>query len=73
MMMMIDKHDNDAFAGVMGEGLDTDLVGVVVAAVCIAILCVVIIAFSAYCCFRYNWGDGDTLCIEQHITNALQV
>ena len=36
----------------MAEALDTDLIGVVVAAVCIGILTIVIITFLVYCCFR---------------------
>ena len=53
-----DDDDDDAVcvSGVMAEALDTDLIGVVVAAVCIGILTIVIIGLLAYCCFRYAYS-----------------
>ena len=53
-----DDDDDDAVcvSGVMAESLDTDLIGVVVAAVCIGILTIVIIGLLAYCCFRYAYS-----------------
>ena len=46
------EGDVGGVSGVMAEALDTDLIGVVVAAVCIGILTIVIITFLVYCCFR---------------------
>ena len=56
LILVVSNDDAVCVSGVMAEALDTDLIGVVVAAVCIGILTIVIIGLLAYCCFRYAYS-----------------